>query len=248
MKKPYKVTVIGPKQTWTRRAYDGIIDTTSKAKGLWSSELSPFNLGPCKLYGKYTAKVMENAWQYCKVYPKFVHKDKISKKYYEWAQEGWHNPRAVRYPMGKGRKPLFALWNGERLDYVSSRKKIYFKLYATAVLQTNAFRKLRKLHRKQNIVLWDYDGYDHRELNMTLTDVLNNPYKIMGHAFVLAILLEMEDRKIEGKVAQKKHCFYCKDKPGSFEPVIFYLKSLRVACPNCEPLIRETKGSHIRRE
>lgn len=33
------------------------------------------------------------------------------------------------------------------------------------------------------------DGYDHDNLGMSLTEVLNNPQRKMGHAFVLKMLL-----------------------------------------------------------
>ena len=43
-----------------------------------------------------------------------------------------------------------------------------------------------------DIYLWDFDGYNHRELNMTFDDVLNCPHRKMGHAFVLCGMLEGE--------------------------------------------------------
>ncbi len=44
------------------------IDTTSRSR-TWSKGLSPFYLGPIPLYGHESpARVMENAWQYSKVY------------------------------------------------------------------------------------------------------------------------------------------------------------------------------------
>jgi len=77
------------------------------------------------------------------------------------------------------------------LGYIEARKRIYFRLYAKAVAKTEAFAQLRALHEERGqLVLWDFDGYDHRARNMTLKDVLNNPKRPMGHAFVLAFLLE----------------------------------------------------------
>lgn len=38
--------------------------------------------------------------------------------------------------------------------------------------------------------LWDFDAYDHRALGMTYEDVINNPTKKCGHAFILAMMLE----------------------------------------------------------
>jgi len=49
-----------------------------------------------------------------------------------------------------------------------------------------------KIDYKQykDIVLWDFDGYDYHNAKMTMNDVINCPTKKMGHAFVLAMMLE----------------------------------------------------------
>jgi len=137
---------------------------------------------------------MENAWQYSKLYE--VHADGLAftEAYWDWAHQGWQNPNAVRYPMGRNRKPLGSVWwDGFKfhlLGYISARKTIYGPLYAEAVQKTRTFAKLQELYEKEGeLILLDYDAYDHRELNMSLIDVLNEPNKKMGHAFVLAMLL-----------------------------------------------------------
>jgi hypothetical protein len=157
-----------------------------------NSGLSPFRIGPCKLYSDIVSKNMENAWQYSKVYD--MHWDKSRKRikndYWIWASSGWNNPKAVRYPMGKGIKPVGSLWNGELLDYITARKMIYGPLYAEAVQKTPDWRALKLNYNDyENIVLLDYDAYDHHKLEYSLTDVLNDPNRKMGHAFVLAMLL-----------------------------------------------------------
>jgi hypothetical protein len=172
-----------------------IISTVSIAGHDWC-QLSPFLIGPCDLYNGMTAKVMENAWQYSKVYakhavnvPEMMH-PVITDDYWDWAEEGWDNPRAVRYPMGRGAKPLFSLWEDRIYKYVPARKKIYGPLYAEAVQKTKAWRRLKDLYKhSKELILLDYDAYDHRLLGQTLTDVLNNPKRKMGHAFVLMMLL-----------------------------------------------------------
>jgi hypothetical protein len=106
-----------------------------------------------------------------------------SKAYWDWAKEGWNNPNAVRFPMGKGRfllridrylisnlatgaKPAYSLWDGQKLDYVEARKRIYAPLYAAAVVKTEAFYRLQKLYETNSeIYLWDFDGYDHLKMN-----------------------------------------------------------------------------------
>jgi hypothetical protein len=177
--------------------YEKIIDgefavnTTSKAMDDWQKDLSPFHLGPCDMYQDFNSKNMENAWQFSKLYS--IHADvngDPTDEYWDWAKKGWNDSWAHRYPMGKGAKPLCSYWNGEKLGYISARKKIYAPLYAKAVQKTDGWKKLQELYdTKELIVLRDYDGYDHGLKGMTLTEVLNNPKKKMGHAFVLAMLL-----------------------------------------------------------
>lgn len=59
-----------------------------------------------------------------------------------------------------------------------------------AVQKQDAWRQLVALFEQEEMLtLRDYDGYDYSAKNMSLTDVLNNPTKKMGHAFVLAMLL-----------------------------------------------------------
>lgn len=168
-----------------------VVNTTSKATGNWERDLSPFHLGPCKLYENRTALVMENAWQFSKLYA--VHAspggDPLH-SHWDWAEAGFADPKPHRYPMGRGAVPLCSLWNGKRYGYIDARKVIYAPLYAEAVQKTAGWKRLRKAYDEEtNIVLRDYDGYDHTALGRTLTQVLNDPNKKMGHAFVLAMLL-----------------------------------------------------------
>lgn len=181
-----KIIIISPRDPKP----DGIIiNTTSKSKN-WSKGLSPFVLGPCKLYNGFVSITMENAWQYSKVYACHIDKEP-TEEYWQWAKAGWASSWANRYPMGKGAIPEYSLWNGEKLNYVEARKKIYVPLYYNAVKNTKAYEMLREIYQKEEIIyLWDFDGYDHEKLGMTLKDVLNHPGKKMGHAFVLANMLK----------------------------------------------------------
>ena len=47
------------------------INTTSRSLN-WTKGLSPFYLGPIKLYENYVSKNIENAWQFSKVYNEFI--------------------------------------------------------------------------------------------------------------------------------------------------------------------------------
>lgn len=178
------IRVIGPRD----KSAD-YINTTSRSTN-WSRGLSPFFLGPVKLYGKYVARNVENGWQFSKVFLEHDADGAPSKEYFEWAEKGWRDNHAHRYPMGKGKLPLYSYWDGQKLDYVSARKKIYVPLYIAAVQKSDAFKTLLELYKgTEELTLWDFDGYDHRKLGMTLKDVANCADKKMGHAFVLAMLL-----------------------------------------------------------
>jgi hypothetical protein len=189
------IRVTGPREP--RNAYPGVlvVNTTSRATDDWQRGLSPFHLGPVRMYpgaGVYEATNVENAWQFAKVYARHVGDDgKPTPDYFEWARAGWRHRRAIRYPMGKGAVPEFSWWDGEPLTYVEARKKVYTRIYAKAVYGTPAFEQLAQLYRDAGeILLWDFDGYDHHKLGMSLKEVLHDPTRKMGHAFVLAMLLE----------------------------------------------------------
>lgn len=66
--------------------------------------------------------------------------------------------------------------------------------YAKLVQKTKSFWFIQEqLYNGRNIILRDFDGYDYKRMNLTLKNVVNNPDKNMGHAFVIALLLEIID-------------------------------------------------------
>jgi len=172
----------------TRRL--GAIDTTSRSRN-WSRGLSPFFLGPVDLYDGYISKNVENGWQFSKVYADHVDENQDpTSSYFTWAEWGWDQSWAKRYPKGKGAKPLYSYWDGEKLDYIEARKRIYCPLYSKAVENTETFTKLKRLYEEGDILLFDFDCYDPK--GMSYEEILNCPTKKMGHAFVLAMMLEGE--------------------------------------------------------
>ena len=182
------IYVIGPKDPRISHA----INTTSRSKN-WSKGLSPFFLGPVTLSGanNRVAKNVENAYQFTKVYPEHLENELPSKAYFNWARAGFQDWKAHRYPMGKGRIPAYSWWNGEKLSYIEARKEIYMPIYSQAVAQSDAFQELNKVHENEkDIWLWDFDGYNHRALDMSWEEVINCDARKMGHAFVLAMMLE----------------------------------------------------------
>ncbi len=192
----------GPRDKHIHRPPTGIKVINTTSKGGWSSLLSPFVLGPCPLYkgaggGFRTslseAKNMENLWQFSKVYKQFTTPDgDPNLAYWDWACRGWLDRKAHRYPMGKGAKPEYSFWNGERLNYIDARKRIYVPQYAAAVVASEGWTILQRLADESPIVLWDFDGCNYRATGRTLTELLNDPSKPFGHSLVLCALLTGE--------------------------------------------------------
>jgi hypothetical protein len=169
-----------------------VVNVCSNSPANWSSGLSPFLAGPVKFLGQ-TSLTMENAWQYTKVYKQHVlPEDGLpSREYFVWAKQGFANPRAVRYPIGRGAVPEYSWWKGQKLGYIDARKQIYGPLYLQAIMHTSALARLRTMmvqyHDGPDIWLRDWDG---RVTDETFTEVLHNPKRKAGHAFFLKALLE----------------------------------------------------------
>ncbi len=188
------IRIIGPSDLQAvQRAGTQVVWTVSHAKDDWQRELSPFFLGPVALYDGLESVCMENAWQYAKCYAEHADAEgNPTEAYWEWARKGWSKP-AVRYPMGKGAKPLYLLWHGEHLSYVEARRRVYWPLYRDAVKRTGGFARLKALHAAGPVVLFDFDGYDHERMGLTLHQVSHHTSKPMGHAFVLKAMLMYGD-------------------------------------------------------
>jgi alkylated DNA repair dioxygenase AlkB len=165
--------------------------------------LSPFNAGPVTVYpGRTGIKsiLMENGYQYMKLYS-----DRTDDAGYptldhaRWMLEGIRATEPRRFPMGRGAKPICSVWRNRLIGYVESRLYIYIPLYVEAICRNAdaraAFLALRDMHRRTSeagvtLAIYDYDGYDHVKLGRSLVQVAADPYKKMGHAFVLAAMLE----------------------------------------------------------
>lgn len=93
--------------------------------------------------------------------------------------------------MGKGAIPEYSWWNGEKLNYIEARKKIYIPIYARAVIKSSSFEKLLELYKtsEKDIYLLDFDGYNHIKKRKSIEEVINDPKEKMGHGFVIWMLL-----------------------------------------------------------
>ena len=192
MDKEYRVIPVLFK--FAKNPYGGTeVDVTSNS-GFWS-DLSPFLL-PALQYGSLN---FENLWQFSKVYKKFIMPidGYPDASWYKWRDASFANPKAIRYPMGKGAKPEYLLWDGKKLSYVEARKAVYAPIYAELVSQIRGYGILQELYKSLcvdslSLVLRDYDAYDHIAIGRSLREVINDPSRKCGHGFVLAMMLTGE--------------------------------------------------------
>ena len=159
-----------------------VLNTTSRSKD-WARQFSPFLCqGPIELYG-LTAHNVENFFQFGKVYEEHLDKPQ---EWLRWRAAGFADKKPWRYPMSKGRKPLFAYVNKElgRLGYIDGRKLVYLPAYLQKLDRycQEPIGRLMKMAEEQDVWLWDFDGYDSDEPFETL---LNNEKKNLGHAFLV---------------------------------------------------------------
>lgn len=168
------------------------MDVTSRSN-TWGKHFSPFNLGPVDLYDDHWAFNIENAYQFAKLYPEYATVEGLpSQHYWEWAKAGWSNPKPIKYPMGAWAKPLCHWWDGKKLTHLEAQNQIFLPLYKKAVTKTTAYQKLKEMYEssKEDIYLIDFEGYNHRYLEKSWDDVVNNPDMPVGQAFALCMLLE----------------------------------------------------------
>jgi len=187
------IRIVSYKESPMYSTAENFINTTSRSTD-WGRGLSPFLNGPCPLPEGAPckeAKNIENAWQYAKVYPEHVDEDENpTEEYFKWARMGFLTQRGVRYPMGKGKHSLYSWWNGKKHGCIEARKNIYIPIYQSAIEKTEAYEMLKAFYsEKESIVLWDFDGYDHDKFGVSIDEVINDSNRIMGHAFVLKMML-----------------------------------------------------------
>jgi hypothetical protein len=168
------------------------MDVTSRS-ATWSRSFSPFNLGPVDLYDGHWARNIENAFQFSRVYAEYSTVDELpAAHYWEWAKSGWENPKPIKYPLGAWNKHLYHWWDGKKLTNLEAQNQIFLPLYKSAVTKTSAYQRLKEMYEtsKQDIFLIDFEGYDHRYLERSWDQVINNPDRPVGQAFALCMLLE----------------------------------------------------------
>lgn len=167
-----------------------VIDVTVNSK-TWGRKLSPSVLGPIGLYQGHRSHNFEDALNFMKVYPEHVGALNLpTEDYWNWACDGWSGELSSIHPFGQ--KPaLYSYWDGYKYNEIGMRKNVLIPLYSRNVFKNENYSRLeREYHNNDlDIILFDYNGYDHDALGMSLADVINCEERPMSHAFVLKMML-----------------------------------------------------------
>jgi len=104
-----------------------------------------------------------------------------------------------RYPGSKNKKVLYALFNNEKMDYVTSRKKVYVPRYHELMKEKEMALEWReKISKGKDVVVYDFDGPRELDGSVTCVEVtvdllkekINDTRFPFGHGYVVAAFLK----------------------------------------------------------
>ena len=131
----------------------------------------------------------ESYWQSGKVFDN-IPEDKTKK----W----WLNLKKPkrRYPNSKGMKVLYSSWeNNEKLDYITSRKKVYVPEYFELIKNKEMLLYWKNEFQKGiNITIYDFDGPKEKDGTVSCLEItkdvlinkINDTEFPFGHGYVVA--------------------------------------------------------------
>lgn len=181
-------------------------DVTSLSKEEKFRSMSPFFVGPLLTAKGETCQRFENFYQYSKVHASLADSmGNPTEAYFEWRKSGFKEEKAHRHPKGGNGKTLYSLFYEEtedgyliesRLGYIEARKKLYIPSYAKLVVNTEGYRIIKNIYDEgANIALFDVDAYDELDMGRVV-----NANKVMGHSFVIKMLLQGDIEVVDGQV------------------------------------------------
>lgn len=203
------------------------IDVTSCNKNKkFVSEISPLYIGPVTSSDGIIAETFEDLWQYGKVYPKIYDENKKivlgidsdgnpTEEFYKWRKrfytlkkvKGDRHPAFPSSIRHQDCEYMVYFEDGRlcKLDYITSRKKVYIPEYAKLIVNTDSFKELKKLYDEgKKIALVDFDAWNYYGVNLeentTMKEMVNNPKFKVGHGYVIKMLLQGDIEVVDGKV------------------------------------------------
>uniref|UniRef100_A0A6C0JRE4 Uncharacterized protein n=1 Tax=viral metagenome TaxID=1070528 RepID=A0A6C0JRE4_9ZZZZ len=176
---------------WAERPDNALLLNVTSAQGKTNKNRLAFS--PMTETGYRGYYNFEAFWQSGKVY-KDIPEEK-TKQFWKAVKQ----PKR-RYPGSKGKTVLYSKWeHTDKLDYVSSRKKVYVPLYYDMVKDEKqiSFWK-EQLSNGNDIVIYDFDGPRLDDGSVTclkvtrklLQEKINDTRFPFGHGYVVAMLLK----------------------------------------------------------
>lgn len=132
--------------------------------------------------------------------------------YWQWREKVMKNKFHLRYPVGKAyaKYCLFAIPEdnlNEKLDYISSRKRIYAKLYIDLVRKQPKYDELiTKLENGQNLLITEVDGPHQESIDYYVENYL------VDEEFIENDTMEASEHYLNIMLNDDKHPFghgYC---------------------------------------
>jgi hypothetical protein len=151
----------------------------------------------------------------------FIQNDKILPDYWLWRKKGMQSPDPIRYPVGfNGRSTCIGaiktydiydepknLTDFEILDYIESRKQLYYPLYVNAVKKHRQYKVLQdKLNQGINLLICEIDCSYQDSL-----DYYKQTYKVNDN-FIKDWTMEVNKENMEIVLNDTRHAFghgYC---------------------------------------
>lgn len=167
--------------------------TSAQAKSsLDRRDFSPMTPIEGGYYGYWN---FESRWQSGKIFEGID--EKVSKAWWK-AQD---QPKR-KYPKGKGKKILYARFEGYEdrgnMDYITSRKEVYCNEYYELIKDRERVLFWRKLlDEGKNITIYDFDGPRNEDKSVTcleltvemLKEKVNDLRVPFGHGYIVAMVL-----------------------------------------------------------
>lgn len=185
----HKLHVIAKRDINTLAPHIETIDVSSR--GPYAQLLSPFCLRPQPTLDGVQFQNVENLWQFSKVYPCHVDRDQnVTEQWFDWREQGATLPQAQRFPLGRGKKPLYSLAMDTKgdwyeLDYMQARQWIYIPAFTHSLDQTTVSQLFAEKLTDHPVAIYDYDSYNLDAHGLTVEEAIQNISRPLSHAVLL---------------------------------------------------------------
>ena len=159
---------------------------------------------------KYDGKIMQNIWEFSKVYPIHMDNDKVKPEFWQWQETGLKVTYAIKYPFGMAAygDHVGFMHDKEFITEAEARRKIYAPIYKKILQKTEDYKKLQEmLADGYNLQLCDFqavggsyltkgvygeDKAGSMQINADIVEkVLYDRYEVGAVFYLAAFLLEL---------------------------------------------------------